>query len=858
MGGLLFFERNEKLCSCPFPRVLNAPPSQSRIATSIQAPDNVAMAWFLPLIAAATTPPAGPERDASDIVIVATPLNSRDDRVSAPPAETALAADIDRAHALDITDYLRRLSGGVFINDVQNNPLQPDVNYRGFTASPLLGTAQGLSIYLDGVRLNQPFGDVVSWDLIPKSAIARISIVPGSDPLFGRNSLGGAIAIATKDGAADKGVELEVSRGSWGRRTVEAQAGASIGGGVDLFASGNWFAEQGWRDASRSRAFQAFGKLRWRGADTTVSLSGSHADTDLNGNGLQEMRLLAADRTSVYSQPDITRNRAWLANLSAEHRFSDRLSVSGTLFWRRIDTDTINGDINDDALGENVYQPDAAERAALAAAGYSGFPSGGETQANTPFPKWRCIATILLDSKPNEKCGGLLNRSKDRQREWGASGELTWEGPLAGARSRTTLGLGYVRSVVNFAQQSQFGYLTPDRGVATVAGPGAFADGSQDSENAFDARVDLNGRTTTFSAYGLESLTMGRLKIDLSARYDRTAIRNRDRISPGGGTGSLDSDQVFARVNPSAAIRWTPTSGITFDAALGQTSRAPSAVELGCADPASPCRLPNSLAGDPPLKQVIATTTETGMGLSVAPFALRIGLFRTVSRDDILFVASQASGFGYFRNFGRTRRQGIDVDLSGTIGSVRASAHYTLLDATYRSAELVNGSANSSADGSAPGFGGTIAIAKGDRIPLVPRSIFKAAIGWDVARFLTLDLDMIASSGAYARGNENNAHRPDGVYYLGPGRTAGYAVVNAGVELKPGKGASFFLQVGNLFDKHYATVAQLAATGLDAHGNFVARPFAGPVIGGERPLQYSTFFAPGAPRSLRIGARVRF
>jgi outer membrane receptor protein involved in Fe transport len=816
------------------------------------------MAWFLPLIAAATLPPTVPERDPTDIVITATPLNNRDDRVPAPPAQTALAADIDRAHALDITDYLRRMPGGVFINDVQNNPLQPDVNYRGFTASPLLGTPQGLSIYLDGVRLNQPFGDVVSWDLIPKSAIARISIMPGSDPLFGRNSLGGAIAIATKDGAADRGVELEGSGGSWGRRTLEAQAGGSIGGGVDLFASGNWFEERGWRQASPSRAFQAFGKLRWHGASTSVSLSGSHADTDLNGNGLQEMRLLAADRTSVYSQPDTTRNRAWLANLSAEHRFSDHLSLSGTLFWRRIDTDTVNGDVNDDALGENVYQPNAAEREALAAAGYSRFPLSGETQANTPFPKWRCIANILLDSEPNEKCDGLQNRSSDRQREWGASGELTWDGPLAGAHSRTTVGLGYVRSVVDFAQQSQFGYLTPDRSVATVAGPGAFADGSQDSENAFDARVDLNGRTATFSAYGLESLTIGRLTIDLSARYDRTAIRNRDRVSPGGGTGSLDSDQVFARVNPSAAIRWAPVRGVTFDAALGQTSRAPSAVELGCADPASPCRLPNALAGDPPLKQVVATTIEAGTSLTVAPFTLRVGLFRAVSRDDILFVASQASGFGYFRNFGRTRRQGLDVDLSGTIGPVRVSAHYTLLDATYRSAELVDGSANSSADGVAPGFGGAIAIAKGDRIPLVPRNMFKAAIGWDVARFLTLDLDMIASSGVYARGNENNAHQPDGLYYLGPGRTAGYAVVNAGMELRPSKAVSIFLQVGNLFDKHYATAAQLAATGLDAHGNFVARPFAGPMVGGERPLQYSTFSAPGAPRSFRVGARVRF
>ena len=84
---------------------------------------------------------------------------------------------------------------------MQGNPFQPDVNYRGYTASPLLGTPQGLSVYMDGVRLNQPFGDVVSWDLIPRLAIChRSPLMPGSNPLFGLNTLGGALAMQTKDG----------------------------------------------------------------------------------------------------------------------------------------------------------------------------------------------------------------------------------------------------------------------------------------------------------------------------------------------------------------------------------------------------------------------------------------------------------------------------------------------------------------------------------------------------------------------------------------------------------------------------------------------------------------------------------
>lgn len=793
-----------------------------------------------------------------DIIITATPLRTSEDAQAALPAQTVGAVDLRRSHALDLADQLKRTAGGVFVNDVQDNPLQPDINYRGFTASPLLGTPQGLSIYFDGVRMNQPFGDVVSWDLIPKAAIRTATLVPGSNPLFGRNSLGGAIAIATKDGVSDSGVDVSASTGSFGRRTLEGNAGARLGGGFDLFVAGDYFRERGWRDVSPSRAAQGFAKLRWADAVTTVALAGSYADSDLNGNGMQEMRLLAADRTSVYTQPDNTRNRAWLGNLTVEHRFSTALNFSGNAFWRRIDTDTFNGDLNDDALGENLYQPTAAERTALTAAGYAGFPTGGETQANTPFPKWRCIANILLDSEPNEKCNGLVNRSRIRQREWGATGELTLVAPIAAASNRVTVGFSVVRSVADFAQSSQFGYLTADRGVVTVDGPGAFADGSQASENAFDARVDLNGRTSTFSAYALDSLTWGRLTIDLSARYDRISVRNRDRISPGGGTGSLDSDQTYARLNPAVSLRWAVSKAIAIDAALAQTSRAPSAVELGCSDPASPCRLPNALAGDPPLKQVVAQTGEFGADVQVRGITARLGAFRTISRDDILFVTDTPSGYGYFRNFGRTRRQGVDVDLSGRLGAFRLSAHYTLLDATYRSAETVDGSANSSNDGPAPGFGGTIRIAKGDRIPLIPRSVFKAAIGWDATRFLAIDVDMVAVSGMFARGNENNQDRPDGVYYLGAGKTRPYAVINAGVEVRPVHDLTLFVQIDNLLDKKYATAAQLGATGFDASGNYVSRPFAGPVINGERPLVSSTFYSPGAPRSIQVGARVTF
>ena len=796
----------------------------------------------------------------ADIVVTApTPLAETDGATPADPAHGASGAQITAAHATDLTDYLKRLTGGVFVNDVQNNPLQPDINYRGFTASPLLGTPQGLSVYVDGVRVNQPFGDVVSWDLIPKSAIRSLAIVPGSNPLFGRNSLGGAITVRTKDGLSDPGYEVAGSYGSFRRRIISGQAGGKIGGGFDWFASGDYFAERGWREASPSEAYQLFGKLGWSDARTRIALSASYADTDLNGNGLQEQRLLAADRASVYTQPDKTRNRAVLLNLTATHALSDVLSLSGNVFYRNIRTRTYNGDINDGALGESVYQPSAAERAALTAAGITGFPIAGETQANTPFPRFRCIANALLNTEPNEKCDGLINRSRTRSHEYGTTAELTLTAPVGGRANRLTVGGSIVRSGAAFGQSAQFGYLTPDRGVVGVTGPGAFADGSQNSENAFDARVDLHGRTTSFGLYGIDTLNLSRtLQVALSARYDHSRIRNRDRITPGGGTGSLDGDDTYGKFNPAVSVAWTPSRTIGLDAAVAQTSRTPSAIELGCADPASPCRLPNALAGDPPLRQVVARTYEAGAHGAAGALSWRIGAFRTDSRDDILFVAADTTGFGYFRNFGRTRRQGIDVDAGYTLGKVQLAAHYTYLDATYRSAEMVGGAANSSNDGPAPGFEGDIAIRRGDRIPLIPHHVFKASAGWSPFDRLSLNLDMIAVSGAYARGNENNRHQPDGVYYLGQGRTRGYAVFNAGAEVRPVAHVTLFVQVNNLLDKDYATAAQLGVTGFDARGAFVARPFAGPVIAGERPLLGSTFYAPGAPRSFQAGARLRF
>ncbi len=346
-------------------------------------------------------------------VIGVTPLiGARIDRNRVPaPVQTATSRDIERSHALDLTAFMNRQIGSVYVNDIQNNALQPDINYRGYTASPLLGTPQGLSVYLDGMRLNQPFGDVVSWDLIPREALAGMTLMPGSNPVFGVNTLGGALALQTKDGFTDPGYEVEANYGSNRRRRVSATAGSHSDSGWHWFATGNELRDDGWRDDSPTQARQLFAKTGWRNDATDISLTGSYADTDLTGNGLQDLQLLNRDYESVYTKPDNTTNKSYLFNLVVTHKLTDRIALSANAHYRNIESRTFNGDINDDSLGQSLYQPNADEREALEEAGYTGFPDSGETQANTPFPSWRCIANMLLNEEPNEKCNGLLNRT---------------------------------------------------------------------------------------------------------------------------------------------------------------------------------------------------------------------------------------------------------------------------------------------------------------------------------------------------------------------------------------------------------------------------------------------------------------
>jgi outer membrane receptor protein involved in Fe transport len=783
-----------------------------------------------PAIAFAQSSPQSPPPETTTYtvtVVGTTPLPGvglPSDQVPAP-VQTATDQDVERSGALALSDFMNRRLTSVHVSEVQNNPFQPDVSFRGYTASPLLGTPQGLSVYMDGVRLNQPFGDVVSWDLIPRMAIATTTLVPGSNPIFGLNTLGGALSLETKTGTSARGTTVQATYGSDARRLVEFEhGGARKSGTFNWYLAGSAFAEDGWRDDSPSSVRQLFGKVGWNG----LTVSGAYANNSLTGNGLQDVQLLDRDYASIYTKPDTTDNRAALVSASFARNVTPHVSVLVNGYYRDLRTDTLNGDVNEDALG----------------------------QPNTPFPSLQCVVSAATRDEPATACNGLITRAHDTQRNGGASGQITRRDMVGQGLNLLTVGAAVDHSAVAFTQLSELGYLNPDR---SVTGVGAFADGATggaiDGE-PFDTQVDLTGTVTTWSVYATDTLPIGtHAHVTLSGRYNRSGTHNADQIHPAGAADSLTGDHVFQRFNPAAGLTIDVPHGLNVYANYSEGSRAATSIELGCANPDVPCKLPNAMAGDPPLDQVVTRTIEGGIRKPSGRLIWSAGLFGAINHDDIMFVTSGQAGFGYFRNVGETRRQGVELSAQAKVGRATIGASYTYLRATFGSAETLNGEGNST-NNEGPGLEGTIDVEPGDRLPLVPAHMFKAYGDLRVTSRLDLDVDLVATSSMYARGNENNAHQPDGVYYLGAGTTDAYAIVNLGARYAMTRWLQVIGQIDNLFDRKYTSAAQLGPTAFAADGTFAARPF--PAMNGEFPLRHSTFFAPGAPIRGWVGVRTRF
>jgi outer membrane receptor protein involved in Fe transport len=720
------------------------------------------------------TTPAGTELDSSRV---------------AANVQRALADEIRDQRTLGLAQFMEQRFANVIINSAQNNPLQPDVQFRGFVGSPLLGLPQGIAVYQDGVRINEPFGDTVSWALIPENAIDQVYLLPGSNPIYGLNALGGALAIRTKTGATHPGTSVEAHAGSHGRTGIDLTTGGSVGEAVDYFVALSWLDEDGWRDFSPTEAAQAHANVGWHAGEASVDVDLTFANTDLIGNGAAPTQLLDLDRAAIFTRPDRTENELLLTNLTAEYRFNDVLAVTGTLYRRTSDVATYNGDDSDfeeceDTPGFICAEEDEDEEFARDA-------SGNVIPASE---------TLV---------GGTVNRSRTNQDTLGFVTELTATTP-----GRTfTLGLALDESDIEFAARTELGSLDETR----RAIPGGVFIG--------DAFTDLDAEVTNRSIYVASNIDLTkRAVLSLSGRYNQTDVTLRDQL----GT-ALTGDHEFKRFNPAVGLTMALAGGVGAYASYAESNRAPSPVELTCADPDDPCRLPNAFLADPPLADVVAKTIEAGIRGKTASEAMQwqAGVYRTANEDDILFISAGAlTNEGFFDNVGRTRREGIELMARGRASNgFEWFANYAYLRAQFRE-DLTLPSPNNPL-----AVDGEITVNAADRLPLLPSHTVKLGGSWAATDSLTLSANVLFASGASIRGDEGNDLD----------ELDAYEVVNLRGEYRVNDRLTVFFSIENLLDEQYETFG-LLGEGDEVLGDGFDDP---------------RFLSPAAPRAAWLGVRAR-
>lgn len=753
--------------------------------------------------------------------------------------QTVKPQNINNQSGVSIADYMNNNMQGVTVTELGGNPWQPEINFRGYSTSPLLGNPQGLSTYIDGVRVNEAFGDVVSWDKIPSFAIGGMQVIPGSNPLYGLNTLGGAIAIQTKNGRDNQGAAVEFEKGSWGReRALLEYGGVSKDGSVDYMLGYQHTTEDGWRKFSPSHVNQLFSKTGWQNESTRIELTYIGADNNLIGNGLTPAFLLSGDRDQIHTRPDQTKNYSHFLALNGTHWLNTDTMLSGNIYYKKSNRRTLNGD------------------------GYEGrFEDVGGVSTLDGYPGITCTQ----GPDDCEVIGSVLNRTYTSQNTYGATGQVTFNQDFLGKENQFVIGAGYDYSLIRFRQNEQINLSDEsesieDGDINGTSGSDTVFDSTRapvlDGNGALGKRqtVGLTGKQYTARLFATDNLSLNEFwHLNAGASWNFTRIDNTDTLrgpaSAANNFNSLTAKDSYTRLNPSIGLSFTPTKTLTLYGSYSESSRAPTVIEVGCSNPASPCLLPAALADDPPLNQVVAKTYEFGgRGKLTENISWNAGIYQAVNHDDIQFTAANTiSGAGYFKNVGRTKRQGVDFGLSGTVDQFKWNASYSFVHATYDTdVEFVNGS-NSSGDAD-----GIYTARSGDRIPAIPQHQLKLRGQYAVTPSWNIGTNIVGYSDQFVLGNENNAHRANAANCnggddcaTGNGKISGYFIVNLDTQYNFGNGWKFFAKAINIFDRDYNIAGRLAESLFDASGTF----------GSESKV---LSLLPGAPRAAWFGFRYEF
>lgn len=638
---------------------------------------------------------ADPEAAAPEtVVVVIAALPNSDVPLDEVPANVQQIGGNRLAHEkpLNISQALDEMVGSVNVNDTQGNPFQPDVNFRGFTASPVLGTPQGISVFVDGVRVNEAFGDAVNWDLIPSSAIDKMEVIPGSDPVFGLNTLGGALTVTTKRGFDYPGTVIDTYGGSFGRRAVEAETGGHSDT-LDYFVSGNIFNEDGWGAHNPSEVRQLFAKAGYREGDNDLSLSGLYADNHLEGNQTLP-RTFLIDPLQSYTWPDIQSDSTAFVNLDGSHRLTEEWTLAANAYYRKVSTEVLNSNVNND------YDP-------------------------------------TLPMGPGNQATGNAIEGIDQYRP-GAALQLNGRTPIAGHKNTVIAGLTYDAGTTNFRQFNQEAGDSRDTSSTAPIVLGTLLHATNRYTGAFFS-----------DTFGITH----QLFLNVAGRYNRATETLEDRLGTalnGHDTFNRFNPAIGLTFNPTAALTVYANynEGMRVPTPVELSCADPNApCSLPNAFSADP---PLKAVVAKTLEAGARGTLFREINFSAAVF--RTNLDNDIQ---FISAGGGATSAGYFQNVPQTRRQGLELGLDGKAGPVELNAHYTYLEATYQTPLILNSPDNSSAAPLTCPACEDIQVRPGNRIPGIPRHVVKLRAEYSGTHY-SVAIEGLGQSNLFARGDENN------------------------------------------------------------------------------------------------------
>ena len=726
--------------------------------------------------------------------------------------------EMESQRTLNLTDYMGIKLPGVYLSTDRSNAFQNNIIYRGFTSSWLIGQPQGLSIYLDGVRMNEPFSDVMNWDIIPDRAVESMNLFSGSNPIFGLNSLGGALSIQTKDAFSFPKKEMGTSVGSFDTRSVWVEGGYRLYNRVGVYVMGDTVRGKGWRDFSYTDINRGFLKLSYLLDSGILDLSFLSVDNEIHSTDVLLEKLLSLDRKMAFTAKDIYKNDSYMVNHRGNYQLGGHITLDWNAYYRNSRSRFASGDMTDlDVDGGLLVENDG-----------------------TPVVDKRGqYIHVAQDQIP-----GVINRTSVAQEVYGGAFQASLKKRLGKAKNRLSVGVDLYRANIDYLFDIEFGVFKPDR---EVAGTGRFL-GHPDGSPEDVYYRDVKGENTVYGVYLVNVLTPFKpLDLFLGARYNYAQLKLEDRT---GFLSGINGTNIYKRLNPMIGLSFEFYPNYHFYASYFESSRIPTPIEITCSDPTEECRLPSAFVEDPPLKQVVGKTVETGVkGVIASDLEWSLSLFNTDLHNDILLVSGRGINQVYFKNVSKTQRRGVQLSFEGNIGRFELFGGYTLLLATFRTTEKFSSPNHPKVREVCPSGGNpdvdcatnSIIARPGDRIPGIPEHSVKLGVNYGVTHTLKIGANLVYSSGVYLVGDEANLDK----------KTDPYTVVNLLANYKRGK-LAIFGRVDNVFDKKYETTGRYVS--LDDASNL--NPYLPVSINPDRDSPRA--LAPGVPRNFTVGVAYTF